>query len=393
MNKTTLLDDARQLLPDTIDLRRRIHANPELGLELPETRRAVLDSISDLDLEITLHERTSGVVAVLQGGRPGRTVLLRGDMDALPMPEDTGLPFASKTANTMHACGHDSHVAMLAGAARLLAGRRDAIAGKIVFMFQPGEEGHAGAHFMIREGVLEGVDAAFAIHIDPRLGAGRVATRSGALLASADVLEIKLKGRGGHASMPHDAIDPVTVSCEIVQALQSFITRRVNVFDPVVLTITTIEAGTATNVIPEAARLAGTLRSVSERARERAHAGIERIAKGVAAAHEVEAEVNIVRGYPVTVNDADSTDLALETAREQFGENAAVQMPTPMMGAEDFSFVLQKVPGAMLFLGARPDDIEHPLPCHSNRMQINEDAMAHGIALHAAIAERYLNGA
>lgn len=385
-----LLGEARALQPEVVELRRNIHAEPELGLDLPATRAKVLEAIDGLDLELALHTKTSGIVATLRGGRPGRRVLLRGDMDALPMPEDTGLPFCSTRAGVMHACGHDAHTAMLAGAARLLHGRRDELEGEVVFMFQPGEEGHHGARSMIEEGALEGCDAAFALHVTPLLPPGTIGTRSGALLASADVFRIVVEGRGGHASMPHDCVDPIPVACEIVQALQSFVTRRVPALDPVVLTIARITAGTTSNVIPESAELVGTLRALSERSREKAQEGILRIADHVAQAHETRARVEIEPGYPVTENHPAAARLALDVGDELLGRGKAIEMPVPVMGAEDFSYVLHRVPGAMAFLGVRPTGEGPPAPCHSNRMMMDEEGMVYGTAFHAAVAMRLL---
>jgi len=389
-----LLAEAREELPRAVALRRRLHASPELGLDLPETTAAVLESLEGIKLEITRSRRTSGLFARLRGARPGPTLLLRADMDALPMPEDTGLAFASRNAGSMHACGHDAHTAMLVGAVRLLDRHRDALAGDVLFMFQPGEEGFAGAKLMLDEGVIDpaSIARAFAIHIDPRIPVGRLASKAGALLASADGFTIGLTGRGGHASMPHDTIDPVPVACEIVTAIQTLVTRRIDAFDPVVITVTKIAAGTTGNVIPESVEMLGTIRATSPRARERAHAGLRRVVEGIAAAHEVKANLVIVEGYPVTVNDADATLFARETAREVLGENAYIQMPQPAMGAEDFSFVLERIPGAMVILGVRPDGIEQPAPCHSNRMMLNEEGMVAGIALHAGLALRSLAG-
>jgi hippurate hydrolase len=387
-----LLDEARAELPRAIALRRRIHERPELGLDLPETTGAVLESLADLGLELRRSSATSGVVARLRGGSPGPAVLLRADMDALPMPEDTGLPFASRVTGRMHACGHDAHTAMLASAARVLTRHRAALRGDVLFFFQPGEEGFAGARVMLGESLFDPLEVkrAFALHIDPRVPVGRVASRPGSLLASADSFAISVTGRGGHASMPHDALDPIPVACEIVQAIQSFVTRRIDAFDPAVVSVTKIAAGTTVNVIPESAEMLGTIRATSPKARERAHDGLRQIAEGVAAAHGAKAKVSITQGYPVTVNDAAQSAFAREVVGEVLGERAYLEMPQPVMGAEDFSFVLEQIPGAMLFLGVRPDDSSLCAPCHSNRMILNEDGMAHGIALHAALALRAL---
>jgi hippurate hydrolase len=316
-------------------------------------------------------------------------------MDALPMPEDTGLPFASREAGRMHACGHDAHTAMLAMAVRLLHARRDRLAGTVKFMFQPGEEGYFGALRMIEDGLIDArptPDAAFALHVSPNVPAGVIAARSGALMASADSFKIQVKGRGGHASMPHLACDPIPVACEIVVALQSAITRRIDAFDPVVLTVAKIQSGTTNNVIPESVFLEGTMRAISERARKNAHAVLTQVAARVAEAHGAVAEVVVDMGYGPTVNDARAVALCAETVRAALGEGNYVTMPAPVMGAEDWSYVLQRIPGCMAFLGVAPPDCDHhaAAPCHSNRMMLDESAMAHGIAFHAAVAERFL---
>ncbi len=386
-----LVRGAQKLLPRAIDLRRRIHRHPELGLELPETRRAILEDLDGLDLEIRQSETTSGIVATLRGAKPGPSIVLRGDMDALPMPEDTNLAFKSEIEGVMHACGHDSHVAMLAGAARLLSAHRDQLAGNVMFMFQPGEEGHHGAKHMLEEGLLDDADAGFAIHIFPIIPCGMVTSKRGAFMASADEFKIELTGKGGHASMPHQALDPIPAACELVGALQTFVTRGSDAFDPVVVSVSLIRAGTTYNVIPETARIGGTIRAISEKARMRTHDGIDRVARGIALAHGLEVKVELLLGYPVTVNHDAFTDFALDTARELVGPEKVVVSPNPVMGAEDWSYVLQKIPGCMVILGVRPDDAE-PAPCHSNRMVLNEKGMATGIALHAAVARRYLDG-
>jgi amidohydrolase len=393
----SFLEEARGLLPAAIALRRRIHAKPELGLDLPLTTGAVLDGLEGLDVEIARGPSTSGFIVTLNGMKPGRTILLRGDMDALPMPEETGLDFASEFPGRMHACGHDAHTAMLVQAAHLLHRHRDELAGTVKFMFQPGEEGHGGARLMLEDGLIDAdpkPDAAFALHIWPGIKAGAILGKPGPMMASADTWAITIKGRGGHASMPHDAVDPIAVAFEIGQALQALVTRRIDIFDPVVLTCTKLTAGTTYNVIPETAEMLGTLRATSEAARERAHEGIRRIASNVAAAHLCEADVVIRRGYPVTVNDPGFVDFARDVATELLGSDNYIDRPAPIMGAEDFSYVLQRVPGSMMFLGVMPDGHDghgHVEPCHSNRMMLNENCMAVGIAMHAAIAHRFLS--
>ncbi|HTQ78246.1 MAG TPA: M20 family metallopeptidase [Burkholderiales bacterium] len=389
------LEAAESVQADTVALRRAIHAEPELGLQTPKTMAKVRAALEGLPLEWKTGRSTTGAIAVLRGAKPGRTVLLRGDMDALPMPEDTGLPFRSLVANTMHACGHDTHTAMLASAARVLSGRREQLPGTVLFMFQPGEEGHHGARFMLEDGLLAdpAPEGAFALHIMPNAPAGMFGSKAGPLLASADKLIVKVLGKGGHASMPHDTIDPVPVACEIVTAIQVFVTRRMNIFDPAVVTIAKIEGGSTNNVIPESAGLLGTIRTLSEGARERVHDGIRRIAENVARAHECEAEVVIERGFPVTVNDARAVALAEAAIGGLFGAGAWMTMTSPLMGAEDFSYVLQKVPGAMMFLGVCPEGQQwkSACPCHSNRMLLNEAMLARGVAAHCAIAERFLS--
>jgi hippurate hydrolase len=391
-----LVAEARELLPEAVRLRRRLHAQPELGLDLPQTRAAIVEALDGLPLELETGGATSQVVATLRGARPGPTLLLRADMDALPLQEDTGLEFASERKGAMHACGHDAHVAMLASAAHLLARRRDTLAGTVKLLFQPGEEGFGGARILIGEGLLDKeprAEAAFAIHVDPSLPAGAVATRPGPLMASADVLSIELIGRGGHASMPHLAVDPIPVACEIVLALQTLVTRRTDAFDPVVVSVTRVSSGTTNNVIPATAHLLGTIRSVSERARRGIHEGIRRVVSGVAAAHDVEAKVNLLEGYPVTVNHDGFARFARGVASDLVGSEAVIDMRTPIMGAEDFSYILERVPGAMVFLGARPSGGapgRAPAPLHSNRMLLEESVLATGAALHAAVALRFL---
>ena len=381
-------------LPDAVALRRAIHAEPEIGLHCPRTAEKVKAALAGLPLTIHEGTRTTGFMAVLNGGAGGngRTVLLRGDHDALPMTEATGLPFASTIDGAMHACGHDAHTAMLVGAAKALSARKDELPGTVVFMFQPGEEGYHGAREMIADGLLSAArpDGAFALHVSPNMGAGTVVTRAGPLLASTDTLHITVTGRGGHAAMPHESIDPIPVACEIVLALNTMIARTVPVVDPAVLTMTQIHGGSSHNIIPNEVMLMGTLRTLSEETRTKTRAAARRIAEQVAAAHRCTAAATIEEGYPVTMNDP----RAVAVMREATAAVGAdwVPMGAPMMGGEDFSYVLRDVPGAMAFIGAAPagsDPATNP-GLHNTAMTIDEDAMATGIAMHCAMAERFL---
>ncbi len=403
MTLSTIREEANDYLSGAVALRRQLHQWPEIGNDLPITREAVLSSLEGLPLDVHLHTSTSGIGAMLTGGKPGPTILLRGDMDALAMPEDTDLDFTSKVDGCMHACGHDTHTAMLVGAAKMLSARRNDLAGRVLFMFQPGEEGHAGARYMLQEGLLNvspladgtpsPVTGAFALHITSALPVGMVSTRGGAVMASSDHLLITVHGRGGHASEPHRALDPIPIACEIVQAMQMMVTRSIDVFDPSIITVGRITAGTTNNVIPETAQIEGTIRAVSERTRSKVHAGIQRVAEGVAAAHDASVTVELTLGYPVTSNDVGFAAFATGVAGEIVGPKRVVQMPHPVMGAEDFSYVLEAVPGSMMFLGGTHSD-RNPAtapPNHSNRVTFDEDAMATGMALYTAVAMRHLN--
>lgn len=354
-----LLADAQALAPELTALRHDLHRVPEIGLHLPKTQALVLAALDGLGLEVTTGTGLSSVVAVLRGARPGPAVLLRGDMDALPVTEESGEPFTSEHPGVMHACGHDQHVTGLVGAARLLAARREELAGSVVLMFQPGEEGDHGARHMIDEGVLDAagdrVVAAYGLHVvSSMLPTGLVTSRPGPAMAAADQMFVTVRGRGGHGSSPHRAADPVTVAAEMVLAFQTAVTRQFDAHDPVVVTVGRISAGTTDNVIPETAELAATIRTFSEAHHAEIPERLTRVAEHVALAHGLTAEVDYVRGYPVTVNDAHEVERAARVTRAISGEPGYVTADRPVSGAEDFSYVLQQVPGAFVFLGATP---------------------------------------
>ncbi len=386
-------DDAAAISGELAELRHSIHAEPEIGLDLPKTQRKVLAALDGLPLEISTGQALSSVTAVLRGGLPGKTVLLRGDMDALPVTERTAVPYASRVPGAMHACGHDLHTAMLAGAARLLSARQADLAGNVIFMFQPGEEGNGGAQIMISEGVLDAAgerpSAAFALHVASSvLPLGLVASRPGTAMAAADTLHVTVRGRGGHGSQPHLADDPIPVACEIVTSLQTMVTRRFDVFDPLVLTVGSFHAGTTDNVIPDEAAFVATVRTFSPAARDRVKESALRLVRQVAAAHGLEADAEFVDGYPVTVNDGAAFEFAERTSRELLGEGAFFTAPFPLTGSEDFSYVLEQVPGAFLMVGACPDGADPgAAPYNHSPEAVFDDAiLADGTALYAELA-------
>ncbi|MFS0853684.1 M20 metallopeptidase family protein [Microbacterium sp. 179-I 3D4 NHS] len=393
----TLLDDARALLPDLIALRREIHADPELGLDLPRTQQRVLDALAPLNLETVLGEGLSSIAAVVRGEHPGPTVLLRADMDALPLREETGLDFAA-SGERMHACGHDLHVAGLVGAAHLLSARRQELHGDVLLMFQPGEELGDGASRMLAEGLLDVTgsrpEAAFGIHVVPG-EFGVFSTRSGPLMAGAIEIEVTIRGAGGHASAPHLTRDPVPVAAELVTALQAYVTRRFDVFDPVVLSVTQLHAGgPARNIISDTATLVASVRVLSHDTSARVQTEIPAIAREIAVAHGCTAEVDVTVLCAPTVNDAGAVEHVRCTLRELFGEERVWETEHPVMGSEDFSFVLEQVPGAFLFLRATPTDVDldTAAPNHSPTVVFDDAVLADQAAALAGFALGRLAG-
>src|SRR3954469_19762424 len=402
----TVLDDARTMSDDLVQLRHRLHQRPELGLELPWTQEQVLAAIDGLPLEVSTGADVSSVTAVLRGGAGGgggagdggRAVLLRGDMDALPVRERTGLDYAA-TGETMHACGHDLHTAMLVGAAHLLAARRDQLQGDVVLMFQPGEEGYDGAAHMVNAGVLDAagptVEAALALHVTSSfLPQGFFATRRGPVMSAADVLRVTVRGAGGHGSAPHRARDPIPAACERVPALQTLVTRRFDVFDPVVITIGAFHAGTVHNVIPDTAYFEATLRSFSAETHRRLLGESVKVCEGIAAAHGLEIDAEASELYPVTVNDAAQVDAVAATIADLYGADRYLTLPNPIPGSEDFSRVLDAVPGAMVFLGATlPERDPATAPFnHAPEAAFDDAVMPDGVTVLAEFARRRLSG-
>jgi hippurate hydrolase len=391
-------EDATAIAGELAHLRRAIHAEPEIGLNLPLTQEKILVALDGLPLDVTRGSALTSVTAVLRGGAgPGPAVLLRADMDALPVTERTGLDFESRIDGAMHACGHDLHSAMLVGAARLLSARQADLPGSVVFMFQPGEEGYGGARFMIEEGVLDAAGeraaAAYALHVtSAELPAGVFSTREGPMMAAADALDITVHGRGGHGGQPHHAADPIPVACEIVTALEVLVTRTFDIFDPVVITVGSFHAGTTNNVIPDEARLQVTIRSFSAAARALVREAVVRLVHDTASAHGLTATAEFEGSYPVTVNDQREARFATEVVADLLGEDRLRPQANPMAGAEDFSFVLDLVPGAFVMLGACPplvDPATAPFN-HSAFAVFDDTVLADGAALFTELAVRRL---
>jgi amidohydrolase len=392
-----IYDDARAISAELTELRRSIHAEPEIGLDLPLTQRKVLEALHGLPLEISTGKNLTSVTAVLRGVRPGKTVLLRGDMDALPVTERTGLEYASRIDGVMHACGHDLHTTMLAGAARLLSARQADFAGNVIFMFQPGEEGTGGGRIMVEEGVLDAAGerpvAAYALHVaSGLLPLGVCASRAGTVMAAADTLHVTVHGRGGHGSQPHRAADPIPAACEIVLALQTMVTRRFDVFDPIVITVGTFQAGTADNVIGDDAHFVATVRSFSPEARAAVQEAAPKLAHDIATAHGLTATAEFRDGYPVTVNDAVELDFAAQTITDVLGDRRFSAMANPLTGAEDFSYVLEQVPGAFVMVGACPPETDAGTAPynHSAEALFDDAVLPDGTALYAELALRRL---
>jgi amidohydrolase len=398
----TYTDDAKGLQEDLVHLRRDLHRIPEIGLDLPRTQERVLAALDGLPLEITLGAELNSVTAVLRGTGPAaggaaarQAVLLRGDMDALPVVEKTGRDFAADGPN-MHACGHDLHTAMLVGAARLLSANRDRLAGDVVFMFQPGEEGNDGAGRMIREGVLDAagprVIGAYGLHVmSDKLPRGHFVSRAGTFMAGADEILVTVRGAGAHGSRPHTGKDPIPVACEMVLALQTLVTRKFDIYDPVVITVGAFHAGTASNIIPDDAAFHVTMRSFSRESRAKLLDAVADLLNGLASAYGMTVDITYKEQYPPTVNHAPEVDFLEEVVREVHGEERFSRIPNPNPGAEDFSRVLEEVPGTYAFLGAcTGDDFTTAPSNHSPLADFDDSVLGDGAALLAELADRRL---
>ncbi|MBA2510021.1 MAG: amidohydrolase [Rubrobacter sp.] len=386
MDTTGRLDNLQSKIEESYGgkisaLRRDIHREPELGFDTKKTAEKVLVALEGLPLEIEVGVAENGIVATLRGGNDGPAVGLRADMDALPITEETGLPFASEVEGKMHACGHDGHTSMLVGAAHALCGMRDELNGTVRFIFQPAEEGGGGGRVMVEEGVAEGLDSIFALHLWPGLPFGTVATKAGPIMAAADAFEMEIEGTGGHGAMPHLSADAVVIAAHVVTVLQTVVSREVDPVEPAVLTVGEIGAGTAFNIIPEKARLGGTVRTLNEDLRRGMPGRIEGLGQGVARGMRGDATLDYRFSYPVTRNDAGAAARALETATALFDEESVLELPNPSMGAEDFAYFLERVPGAFVWLGVGED----ASGLHTPQFAFDEKILARGSALLTAL--------
>jgi hippurate hydrolase len=365
-----------------VALRRDIHREPELGFDTKRTAEKVLGALDGLPLDIQTGVAENGIVASLRGEGGGPTVGLRADMDALPIHEETGLPFASEIDGKMHACGHDGHTSMLVGAAHALCGKRERLNGTVKFFFQPAEEGGGGGKVMVDEGVADDVSSIFALHLWPGLPFGTAATKAGPIMAAADAFEMTVRGKGGHGAFPHQTADAIAMAAQIVTALQTLVSREVDPVEPAVLTVGEIGAGSAFNIIPETARLGGTVRTLNEDLRRRMPERIEELARGVAQGMRGDAELDYDFSYPVTMNDEGAAQHALGVIRGLFGEESTIELANPAMGGEDFAFFLEKIPGAFIWLGVG-DDVSY---LHTPTFAFDEEILPRGSAFLAALA-------
>ena len=395
---TDFRTDVDEILPGVVADRRHLHENPELGFQEHETAKFVTERLQSLGVEdIRTGINSTGVTGLIRGTGDGpgkdKVVLVRADMDALPIHEENAVDYKSKNDGVMHACGHDAHTAMLLGLARILTDRKDSFAGTVKLLFQPAEElPPGGAKGMIEEGVLEDphVDVVMGLHVGSNLDTGKISVGSGPIMAAADGYRITIQGKGGHGASPHLCVDPVLVGSQIVVALQTLVSREVDPIDNAVVSNCVFKAGEAFNVIPDTAQLAGTVRTFKKETRDLMEKRITEVAQGVAGAMGATAKVEYTRGYPATVNDHGVADVVRDAARQVVGEENLIEAE-PKMGAEDFSYFLEARPGCFFFVGTGNEEKESNISHHHPRFDVDEDGMAQGMATMATSVVSVLN--
>jgi amidohydrolase len=391
--KEKIRQEATKLFDWLVEIRRDIHTHPEIGLQEVRTSAKVAHELRRLGLEVKTGIGMTGVTGLLKGGSSGRTIAIRADMDALPIEEQTGLPFASQNKGVMHACGHDGHVAMALGTARVLSGMREHLRGTVKFIMQPAEENYGGARDLVEEGVLENpeVDAIIALHIEVDESVGKLLIKSGPIGAAADVFMVSINGKGGHGSEPQACVDPIHVAAHVITAMQTMIPRSLDARDPVVVSVCSIQGGSAFNVIPDCVHFGGTVRTLSRERRAAMPKKLEDIVRGITSTFGATFDFSYIHGAPITANEPGMTDIMRGVAAELWGPGSVVEMDKPHMGSEDYSYYLEKTPGAMGLLGARKDrEIEYP--SHHPRYDFDERCMPFGVELLASTAVKFLNG-
>lgn len=385
-----ILKEVEKVEKEVIELRRKIHMYPELGFEETKTSEIVYDYLKNLGIEVKRIAKT-GVVGTLKGNG-SKTIAIRADMDALPIQEENDVEYASQIPGRMHACGHDVHTAILLGTAKLLANMRDKLKGNVKFIFQPAEETTGGALPMIEEGVLENpkVDAIIGLHVDPELQVGQIGITYGKAYASSDMFDIIVKGKSSHGAEPHKSVDSIVIAANIVNMLQTVVSRKANPLSPLVLTIGTIEGGYARNIIANKVRMSGIIRMMEEEKRDEIVEMVEKICDNTAKAMGGEVEFKRTIGYPCLVNHKGMTDLIKETAFPLLGEGNVIEV-APTMGVEDFAYFLQKVPGSFYKLGCGNKEKGIDKPIHNNQFNIDEECIKIGLAVHVSTVLKYLN--
>ena len=383
---TTFMELPQSLLDEVVATRRDLHRHPELGFEETRTAGIVAARLRELGYEVHEGIGITGVVGVMHGTRPGKTIMLRADMDALPLPEETGNEFASVEPGKMHACGHDGHVAILLGAARAIAARKGELAGKLVLCFQPAEEGQGGAKKMLEDGLIErfGIERAYGLHLFSNLQTGMLGFREGPFYASSDSIEIRIEGFGGHGAAPHMSIDPILVAAEFVASVQKVVSRQIDPLQPAVVTIGAIHGGTTHNVIPSVVTLMGTVRAFDAEVREKMAERIERVLRGVCEASGATYTFDYLWRYPVTTNDGDQTRYVRALADRMLGDEWTVTSEQHM-GAEDFSFFAERVPATYFVLGASGNE-KTSFPHHHGKFDVDEAAFPNGVRIMTALA-------
>lgn len=391
-DKKQLFEEVNKIKNDLVCWRRDFHQHPELGLEEERTAKIVADLLNQWGIETKTGISKTGVIGIIKGeGNGNKTIALRADMDALPMQETNDIPYKSKIAGKMHACGHDGHTSILLGVAKVLSENKKYINGNVKLLFQPAEEGPGGAYPMIEEGALDDVDSIFGLHLTTAFSTGKIGINMKESMASTDVFEITMIGKGGHAGSPHDAVDALSMGARVYTEIQNMVSRNIDPTEPLVVSVGTLHGGEVSNVIAETCKLTGTIRTYNENLRPVIIDNIKRISEGIAYISGGKAEVNIIPGLPPLINDLNSVKLVLDSAKDVFDEKNILILEKPSMGAEDFAYYLKKIPGAFIWLGARNEEKGFINYMHNPNFDFDEEALVYGAKMLINLTLDYLN--